>query len=107
MAAQPRPWLPSEAEGGPARRAGGMEAQASASLEEEEEGVPPEPSMRRTRSRLDTRTKCANCQSIAAAELNCAALISLRVPALHVLGCPAPRHLRHTVTRVATPSSPP
>ena len=45
-----------------------MEAQASASLEEEEEGVPPEPSMRRTRSRLDTRTKCANCQSIAAAQ---------------------------------------
>ena len=33
--------------------------EASASLEEEEEeGVPPEPSMRRTRSRLDTRTKC-------------------------------------------------
>ena len=71
MAAQPRPWLPSEAEGGPARRAGGMEAQASASLEEEEEGVPPEPSMRRTRSRLDTRTKCADCTShhpIAAAQ---------------------------------------
>ena len=38
--------------------------------------------------------------------LNCAALIGLRVPALHVLGGPAPRHLRHTVTRVATPSSP-
>ena len=64
MAAQPRPWLPSEAEGGPARRVGGMEASASLE-EEEEEGVPPEPSMRRTRSRLDTRTKCANCQSIA------------------------------------------
>ena len=67
MAAQPRPWLPSEAEGGPARRVGGMEASASLE-EEEEEGVPPEPSMRRTRSRLDTRTKCANCQSIAAAQ---------------------------------------
>ena len=38
--------------------------------------------------------------------LNCAALIGLRVPALHVLGGPAPRHLRHTVTHVATPSSP-
>jgi len=81
-----------------------MEAQASASLEEEEEGVPPEPSMRRTRSRLDTRTKCANCQSIAE-------LRSSDQPACACIacvgGCPAPRHLRHTVTRVATPSSPP